>query len=147
MRKGALLLTLCALALTGCQTGRSAKGSFGPATVRDEIAQEVGKFIDFAMSENYDGIKSLVSPSQAGGFDGKLFIQDRFRLRPGTFQIIVWDKNRIGVTRAKEENLYLSSAVAHVRILSTNEVKPVYVNLHWTEERGSWRLLPFPEAN
>jgi hypothetical protein len=147
MKKIIVFAVFCAVASAGCQTAGHPRGDdFVPATVEDQIVQEFSGFVDFAMNEDYEGIKSLVASSQAQGFDAKAFIQDRFRMKPDSFRIMVWDKEHVGVTQVRGKKTYLSSGAAHVRILATGQIVPIVVNLHWVKEHGGWKILPFPET-
>ena len=148
MRKIVVLGVLCVAASIGCETTGSGRGDgFGPATVEDQIVSEFGRFVDLTMNDDYEGIKGLVASSQVQGFDAKAFIQDRFRMKPGSFQIMVWDKKHVGVAQVRGKKTYLSSGAAHVRVSPTGKVAPVVVNIHWVKERGGWKILPFPETS
>jgi hypothetical protein len=143
-RKALALALLAVVATAGCKgTGGGRADEFGAMTAQDQIAARFGTFIDCVMSEDYDGIRPLVLASQATGFDPKAFVEDRFRMELGSFQVVVWDKRFIGVTRVRGKPYYLSTAAANARVYSTNEVKRVFVNLYWQKQGGEWYIVPF----
>jgi len=141
----ASVLVVLAVLAAGCagtgqkRTGEAATGA------ETEITDLVGQFIDFTMNEDYNGIKSLVAPAEAKDFDTRAFLEDRTRMKSGTYQILAWDKKFVAVTPVKGTQYELSSAVANVRILATNAVKPLYVNLYWQKQGGRWYIAPYPQ--
>ena len=136
-----------ALALGGCATPDVSKsGEPRPTQAQGEIADLASSFLDLVATGNYEGIRAVILPSQAAGFDPKAFVEDRFRMRVDSFEILAWDRKVIRATPMKEGAGYLSSAVVNVRVLATNEAQPIFVNLRWLESRGKWYIVPFPQA-
>ena len=140
-------LLVAAVFAAGCAaTGERTAGGSKRTAAENEVAQRTGELIDFVMNEDYEAVRAMAHPAQAAGFDARQFVQDRFRLKLGTFQIVVVDKKSIGATETKDRKFMLSSTVAYVRIMATNEVLPVYVNLYWQKQGATWYIVPFPEV-
>jgi len=144
---------LCVAAVVSCvgvmsclQKGNTGERRAVPPAVQEGVAERFGDFADAVMSEDYGAIAKMVVKGQAEGFDARAFLEDRMRMKIGSFQVVVWNKKVLAITPIQGRRRYLSQAVAHVRILATNEVRPVYVNLYWESEGGNWCIVPFPGA-
>ncbi|MHC4712181.1 MAG: hypothetical protein ACYTAN_02775 [Planctomycetota bacterium] len=141
-QRSLIWISLWLFALSGCvtTTGRTAPAS------RDvkQIRGAADAFLQCAMHGRYDDISNLVVGEQSAGFNGEVFVANRFRMPVNRFEILGWDRLMIQVTSLKDGSGMLSTAVVTVRALATNEVKPLYVNLHWRKEGGAWRINPYP---
>lgn len=139
-------LCLCLAVLAGCvtTTGSAQRaGRLNPQ--KEEVRDLADRFITLAMTRSDDEIGQMVLPAQAKGFNAEVFVEGRFRMKRKNFQIIAWDKLAITVTPLKTGHGMLSTAVVTVRILPKNEIKPVYVNLHWRRHAGKWFIDAFPQ--
>ncbi len=134
-------VSLMLLVLSGCvtTTDRTAPASRDVEKIRGGA----DAFLQCAMHGRYDDITDLVVRGQSEGFNGTLFVEDRFRMPVNRFEILGWDRLMIQVTPLKDGSGMLSTAVVTVRALATNEVKPLYVNLYWRKEGGAWRINPY----
>jgi hypothetical protein len=112
----------------------------------EAVTSGVNDFLKAAGTGDYPAISAMIVSSQSTGFDAKKFIEDRFRMKLGEFEIAVWDLSRVGITPVKGSPDVLSSIVVAARIMAVNEARPVVVNLRWQKESGKWRIVPFPEA-
>ena len=133
---------LCAAALAGCV---STGGNVKPVDRDIEAIRDgVDAFLTSVGNQRYEALGAMIVRSQASGFNGEDFAADRFRMDAHRFQIIGWDRLMTKVTKTKDGSTMLSTAVVTVRDLVANEVKPVFVNLHWRREGAQWRILPYP---
>ncbi len=132
------------LALTaGCAT-TAHEAQPGEIRAAEPIRDGVDSFLTLAMAGEYARIAELVVPGQAAGFNGRVFVEDRFRMPPARFEIIAWDRNLIRVVERSEQPGALSSVPVLIRELATNETRTVFLNLHWQRAGGRWRLEPYP---
>lgn len=144
MRTATLATILCfsLVCSSGCvQNGPRPKRA---DPVVDEIRNQVDRFLYMAGAGGYDGITAIVLARQAKGFRARDFIANRFRMKTSAFRIIGWDPLKVSVTTLKAGPGMLSSAPVTVRVLADNEVKVVFVNLHWQKHGGKWRINAFP---
>ncbi|MCD6405536.1 MAG: hypothetical protein J7M19_06890 [Planctomycetes bacterium] len=138
-------LCLCLVALSGCVTTTgSAQRPSRLDPQKQEVRDLADRFISLVMTSSRDEIGQMVLPAQAKGFSAKVFVEGRFRMKRRNFQIIAWDKLAINVTPLKTGSGMLSTAIVTVRMLPKNEIKPVYVNLHWRRHAGKWCIDAFP---
>ena len=139
--KTAAVLLVFATVAAGCKTADSRRGEHpAAAPVRDGV----DRFLTLSMTGEYGKISELVIPSRASGFNGRVFVENRFRMPVNRFEILAWDRTLIKVIELREGPGLLSSVPVSVRHLATNEVKPVYVNLQWQRALGRWLIEPYP---
>jgi len=139
-KTAAVLLIFAALA-AGCKTADSRRGEHPAAA---QVRDGVDRFLTLSMTGEYDKISELVIPDRASGFNGRVFVENRFRMPVNRFEILAWDRTLIKVIELREGPGLLSSVPVSVRYLATNEVKPVYVNLQWRRALGRWLIEPYP---
>lgn len=146
MHKKALALALMAVisALGGCATTGSRTASHRETATERGIRDQADTFLTFVMMKRYDQIADLVASGQSKGFQGRAFVEDRFRMRANRFDVVMWDRMMIKITTLKRGPGMLSTVPVRVRVLAENEVKPVYVNLYWRKESGKWRINAYP---
>lgn len=148
IRCACVVFALCAVFATGCKTTQGRRGDDAErAMVESAIAQEAGRFLDLARAQDYAGIAAMVTSSQAKGFDAREFVENRFRMPLGAFELLGRSEKRVAVTPVEGTRYHLSTGVAVVRLLSTNETTPYYVNLYWTKEQGNWKIVPYPKTD
>ncbi len=87
----------------------------------------------------------MVLPSQAKGLDTDALIERSFRMKRKYFRIVTWDASRIAVAGSPRSGKMLSTATVTVKLLPSNELKPVYLNLHWLKRGGRWYIDAFPK--
>ena len=139
----AALLCGCLAAVSGCATGGGARRQ--DDAVKEEIRDRVDAFLTAVMSKDYGTIRSIVLPGQAQGFNAQVFVEDRFRMRVGRFDLVAWDRLKIQVTPLRDGSGTLSTGLVTVRDLAANETKPLFVNLHWRKHAGQWYIEPFQQ--
>lgn len=139
----AYALCVCLAAASGCVSSGSRRADEHPAT--SAVRDGVDRFLSAGMTGNYEGISELIVPSERRGFSAAVFIENRFRMPIGRFEIFAWDRTLIKVVDLKEGPGVLSSVPVSIRALADNEVKSVYVNLHWRRVGGRWLIEPYPQ--
>lgn len=139
----AYALCVCLAAVSGCVSSGSRRADEHPAT--SAVRDGVDRFLSAGMTGNYEGISELIVPSERRGFSAAVFIENRFRMPIGRFEIFAWDRTLIKVVDLKEGPGVLSSVPVSIRALADNEVKSVYVNLHWRRVGGRWLIEPYPQ--
>ena len=141
----ALALTAVISALGGCATTGSRTGGPRETATERAIRDQADAFLTSVMMRQYDQIAGLVASGQSKGFQGRAFVEDRFRMRANRFDVVMWDRMMIKITTLKRGPGMLSTVPVRVRILAENEVKPVFVNLYWRKESGKWRINAYPK--
>jgi hypothetical protein len=145
------IVAAVAMLAAGCAAGGPSRaGGAPPLPVDLDTAEAVkdgtDEFFKAAMTRDFAALNALVWPGQAKGFNAQAFIDDRFRMESSEYQIYVWDRARVKVAKVRATGDLLTSSVVAVRVMQTNEARPVYVNLYWRKDRGKWWLLPYPDA-
>lgn len=139
----AYVLCICLAAASGCANSGSSRSGEHPAA--PAVRDGVDRFLRAAMTGEYEGIAELIVPSERRGFNPAVFIENRFRMPVGRFEIFAWDRTLIKVIDLKEGPGVLSTVPVSIRALADNKLKPVYVNLHWRKVGGRWLIKPYPQ--
>jgi hypothetical protein len=111
----------------------------------EAIRARASEFIALAAERNYAAMADFVVARDAAGFNGAVFVENRFRMKPNRFDVVAWDQSAIWVTAIKDGPGMLSTANVTVRMLTNDEVKRVYINLRWQKQGGQWRIDAYPQ--
>ena len=136
------VLCVCLAGVSGCLTASNTRRQVDP--VREEIRDRADAFLSLVIRRDYRAIRPMILPRQAQGFNAGAFVEGRFRMKANHFDLVAWDRLAIQATPLKNRPGMLSSAPVSVRVLATNEIKTIYVNLHWRKQAGKWYINAFP---